>query len=81
MMTIIEHSQKFGARKTAIQLINQKISRLSGLSLADLPDTLESCLIVDTLEEIIKNRPEDKESIKEILSEIDMPLVMCLLFG
>jgi hypothetical protein len=79
MLTIIEHIEKFGAKKTAIQLINQKIRRLSGLTLADFPDTFAITEIIDSLEQILIDKPTDKESIKTELSAIDDDFVMSTL--
>lgn len=76
MLTIIEHKEKFGAKKTAIQLINQKIIRLSGLTLANLPDTFAIGQIIDSLEEILIDDPNNIESLKTELSAINGEFIM-----
>jgi hypothetical protein len=71
-MTIFEYSEKHGARKCAIELVNRKISALSlGMlsSLSDLPDTSEVCDILDSLEDAIKGG--DMADVREVLSEVD----------
>jgi len=73
------NTRKFGARKTAIQLINQKIMRLSGLTLHDLPDTFAISQIIDSLEQILIDDLKNKESIKAELSAINDEFIMSTL--
>jgi len=79
MLTIIQYIEKFGARQTAIQLINQRLRRLTGLTLADFPDTFAISQIIDSLEQILIDDPNNKESIKTELSAIDNDFVMSTL--
>jgi DNA gyrase/topoisomerase IV subunit A len=79
MLTIIQYIEKYGAKKTAIQLINQRLRRLTGLTLPDFPDTLAIHQIIDSLEQILIDNPNDKESIKTELSAINDELIMSTL--
>ena len=80
MLTIFEYIQKYGARATARQLISQRFKRFAGLTLSDLPDTVELCAIVDSLEYQLKKDSADKEKIKEILSEINADFLESLIY-
>ena len=71
-MTIQEYANKYGARKTAIKLVSYTIYQKIGLSVDDLPDTSELCNMYDDLEELIEDGyEENKEQVKDILSQID----------
>lgn len=71
-MTIQQHAEKFGARNTAQTLFRNRI-RQFGLFTDDLPDTFEIADIIDSLEEAIGN--DDREAVKEILSEVTLDWV------
>jgi hypothetical protein len=80
MLTIFEYIQKHGARATAKQLITQRVRRLSGLDLSDLPDSAEICAIVDNLEQQLKTDSANKDNIKEILTGIDADFLESLIY-
>lgn len=75
-MTIQEFANKYGARKTAIKLVDYRIFNIIGLMTSDLPDTSELCNIYDELEDLIEDGYEaNKDSIKEILQDIDLSFI------
>jgi len=80
MLTISEYLQKYGARATARQLINQRLNRLFGLTLSALPDTGKICAIVDNLEQQLKTDSANKDNIREILTEIDADFLESLIY-
>lgn len=80
-MTIKEFAVKHGARKTAKKLVDNRVKMLAGLGLDELPDTFEISEIVDQLEEIIKTDPDNRESVKEVLSNIDHEFIEALIFS
>jgi hypothetical protein len=80
MLTIFEYIQKNGARATARQLINQRLNRLAGLTLSDLPDTGEICAIIDNLEHQLKTDSANKDNIKEILTEISADFLEAIIY-
>lgn len=72
-LTLEEFIEKNGSRKTAMDLVGNRINKLVGMSLSDLPDSSELCEIVDELESILNDYDEsDMQSIKDLLKQIDM---------
>ena len=75
-MTFQEFANKYGARKTAIKLVDYRIFKIIGLMTSDLPDTSDLCNIYDELESLIEDGFDDnKDAIKDILSEIDLSFI------
>jgi predicted RNA-binding protein with EMAP domain len=64
---------KHGARQVAKMLINKRIKNLThGLvTIADLSDTHDLCMIIDELEEVLKADLIDNNTIKSILDDIN----------
>lgn len=64
---------KHGARQTARMLINARIKKESYglLTIADLCDTHDLCVIVDELEEVLSGDLIDERDIRDVLSNIN----------
>jgi len=64
---------KHGARQVAKMLINKRIKQVThGLvTISDLSDTHDLCMIVDELEEVLNAELIDNNTIKSILDDIN----------
>ena len=64
---------KHGARQTAKMLINARIKNETyGLvTIADLPDTHDLCILIDELEEVLNGDLINEGDIRDILSNIN----------
>lgn len=64
---------KHGARQTAKMLINARIKKETyGLvTISDLSDTNDLCIIVDELEEVLSGDLIDERDIRDVLSNIN----------
>lgn len=60
---------KYGARQTAIKLIDQELKREFGIGFDDMPDTSERCDIIDTMEEMLENPPWDPKELQQLIQE------------
>lgn len=72
---------KYGARKVANFLTDKHIQNNFGMSKSDLPDSAELCCIVDELEEHLKGDTISKNTINEILGQIDFDFIQDLVFS
>jgi hypothetical protein len=59
-----------GAKATAEKLVNLRIQYVTGLSMADLPDSNEFWDIVEDIEEELKEEDFSMQRIKESLQDI-----------
>lgn len=80
-MTILEFIATHGEEKTAYKLIDNRVLRIFGLSLSDLPDTCEIADIIQELADQLTDDPTDKESIKEIINSVDIDFIQNLILG
>jgi len=80
-MTILEFISIHGEEKTAYKLIDNRVLRIFGLSLSDLPDTCEIANVLEELSDQLRDNPADKESIKSILHSIDIDFIEQLIYG
>lgn len=62
MATVLEIIEKYGNRKAARALVNLKTTKVSRLSISELPDTAELCNIVDEVEAMLDNDGYDMEN-------------------
>jgi hypothetical protein len=78
-MKLQEFLNANGPRKTAIKLIEMRIFRIIGLSMQDLPDTVELWDLVDELECILEDEFK-MEDIKDLLNDITFEFIegICL---
>ena len=78
-MKLQEFLNANGPRKTAIKLIEMRIFRIIGLSMQDLPDTVELWDFVDELECILEDEFK-MEDIKDLLNDITFEFIegICL---
>jgi hypothetical protein len=78
-MKLQEFLNANGPRKTAIKLIEMRIFRIIGLSMQDLPDTMELWDLVDELECILEYEFK-MEDIKNLLNNITFEFIegICL---
>lgn len=75
-MTLKEYVEKYGERKAAIKLVDDKIFRIVGMTTRELPDTPELCCLYDEIEDYIKGGiEENRENIKAALAEIDREFI------
>jgi predicted aldo/keto reductase-like oxidoreductase len=74
-MKLQDYLNKNGARQTAEKLVDNRIIRITGLSMHDLPDTTEVWDIVEELEAILENDNFDIQGIKDILNEITLEYI------
>ena len=80
-LTVKEYIAKHGEEKTAFKLIDKRIESIFGLSIFDLPDTSEVAELVEELADILHDNPNDKESIKYILNQIDIEFIERIVYG
>jgi hypothetical protein len=80
-LTILEFIAKHGEEKTAFKLIDKRIESILGLSILDLPDTSEVADILEELADQLHDNPNDKESIKSILMQIDIDFIEQIIYG
>jgi hypothetical protein len=80
-LTLKEYILKHGVEKTAFKLIDKRIESILGISILDLPDTSEVTDILEELADQIHNNPNDKESIKAILMQIDIEFIEQIIYG
>ena len=80
-LTLKEFIAKHGEEKTAFKLIDKRIESIFGLSIFDLPDTSEVADLVEELAEVLQDNPNDKESIKYILNQIDIEFIERIVYG
>lgn len=80
-LTVKEYISKHGAEKTAFKLIDKRIENILGISLLDLPDTSEVAELVEELADILQDNPNNKESIKSILNQIDIEFIERIVYG
>ena len=74
-MTVLEFIAEHGEERTALKLIDKRIERIFGLSIFDLPDTSEFAELITELADILQDNPNDKESIKAFLLQIDIEFI------
>lgn len=80
-LTLKEFIAKHGEEKTAFKLVDKRIESIFGLSIFDLPDTSEVAELVEELADILQDNPNDKESIKYILNQIDIEFIERIVYG
>ena len=80
-LTLKEYIAKHGEEKTAFKLIDKRIESIFGLSIFDLPDTSEVADLVEELADVLHDNPNDKESIKSILNQIDIEFIERIVYG
>jgi hypothetical protein len=80
-LTILEFIAKHGEEKTAFKLIDKRVTSILGLSILDLPDTSEVAEILEELTDQLHDDPNDKESIKYILNQIDIEFIEQIIYG
>lgn len=80
-LTLKEYIAKHGEEKTAFKLIDNRVESIFGLSIFDLPDTSEVADLVEELADILHDNPNDKESIKYILNQIDIEFIERIVYG
>jgi hypothetical protein len=80
-LTLKEYISKHGEEKTAFKLIDKRIESILGLSILDLPDTSEVADILEELADQLHDNPNDKESIKSILMQIDIEFIEQIIYG
>jgi hypothetical protein len=69
-MKLQDYLKANGTRKTAEKLVDNRIFKITGLSMHDLPDSTELWDLVEELREIFKNDDFDIQEVKNILREI-----------
>jgi hypothetical protein len=74
-MKLQEFLNENGARKTAEKLVDNRIIRITGLSMHDLPDTTELWDIVDKIEEELSEEDYNPNKIKESLQDITLEFI------
>ncbi len=79
--TLKEFIAKHGVEKTAFKLVDKRIESIFGLSIFDLPDTSEVADLVEELADVLQDNPNDKESIKYILNQIDIEFIERIVYG
>jgi glutathione synthase/RimK-type ligase-like ATP-grasp enzyme len=80
-LTLKEFIAKHGEEKTAFKLVDKRIESIFGLSIFDLPDTSEVAELVEELADVLHDNPNDKESIKSILNQIDIEFIERIVYG
>jgi len=80
-LTVKEYIRKHGEEKTAYKLADNRVKRILGLSLTDLPDTCEIADIIEEIANILIDNPEDKEGVKEVLFQIDIDFLENIILG
>jgi len=80
-LTLKEYISKHGVEKTAFKLIDKRIESILGISLLDLPDTCEVADLVEELSDVLHDNPNDKQSIKSILNQIDIEFIERIVYG
>jgi hypothetical protein len=80
-LTVKEYIAKHGEEKTALKLIDNRVESIFGLSIFDLPDTPELACLVWEIADILHDNPNDKESIKYILNQIDIEFIERIVYG
>lgn len=80
-LTLKEFIAKHGVEKTAFKLVDKRIESIFGLSIFDLPDTSEVAELVEELANVLQDNPNDKESIKYILNQIDIEFIERIVYG
>ena len=76
-MKVQEFLKLNGARKTAEKLVNMRVQFVMGLSMEDLPDSIQLWDIVESIEEEFKEDGEEFSfnRIKETLNEITFEFI------
>ncbi len=69
-MTLQEFAKKYSPRKAARALLNKRVYALCGMTLNDLPDTVEVCNLIDELEQCVAMN--DIGNIKELIEQVNM---------
>jgi len=80
-LTLKEYIRKHGEEKTAYKLADNRVKRILGLSISDIPDTCEIADIVQELADQLTDDPVDKKSIRAILQSIDIDLIERVILG
>lgn len=80
-LTLKEYIRKHGEEKTAYKLVDNRVKRILGLSISDIPDTCEIADIVQELADQLTDDPADKKSIRAILQSIDIDLIERVILG
>ena len=80
-LTVKEYILKHGVEKTAFKLIDKRVTSILGISILDLPDTSEVADILEELADQLHDNPNDKESIKYILNQIDIEFIEQIIYG
>jgi hypothetical protein len=79
-MKLQDYLNANGAQNTAIKLVDQRIIKVTGLSMHDLPDRTELWDIVEELQNILENDNFDMQTIKDILIEINLEFINEIVF-
>ena len=76
-MKVQEFLKLNGARKTSEKLVNMRVQFVMGLSMEDLPDSIQLWDIVESIEEEFKEDGEEFSfnRIKETLNEITFEFI------
>jgi hypothetical protein len=74
-MDIYQYIEKNGQRKTAIKLVSDRVYIHCGLTISELPDSLELCNLYDEIEPLLSDWDTNKKLIFELLDEIDFDFI------
>lgn len=67
-------------RKEAFDMLDQRVNALAGMSIHDLPDTIEVANLVDYAEQLLDNgQPSDAQA--NIHAEVDLDWIQNLVFS
>ena len=74
-MKLKEFLAENGTRKTAEKLADLRVQNVMGLSMADLPDSIQLWDIVEEVENELMNKNFEIEKIRDILKQITFEFI------
>jgi hypothetical protein len=74
-MKVQEFLKLNGERKTAEKLVNMRVQFVMGLSMEDLPDSIQLWDIVEEVENELMNKDFEIEKIRDILKQITFEFI------
>jgi hypothetical protein len=74
-MKLKEFLAENGTRKTAEKLMDLRVLNVMGLSMADLPDSIQLWDIVEEVENELMNKDFEIEKIRDILKQITFEFI------
>jgi hypothetical protein len=74
-MKLKEFLAENGTRKTAEKLADLRVQNVMGLSMADLPDSIQLWDIVEEVENELMNKDFEIEKIRDILKQITFEFI------